>query len=74
MQKIPFHRKRPDSSNDYQLAYDTILSIEAGKPVDIYPDNIPAFRKYAYDLAAKNNMNIRTSKLSDSQLRVYRLE
>lgn len=74
MQKIPFYRKQPNASNDYQLAYDTIIIIEAGQSITITPENIPAFRKYAYDLAAKSGKDISTRKEKDSALTVYRLK
>jgi hypothetical protein len=71
MQKIPFYRKQPSASNDYELAYNTINSLKPGKNEVIEPNNIAAFRKYAYDLAAKSGKNITTRKTRDSILTVY---
>lgn len=71
MYKIPFSRKQPAASNDYELAYNTVSDLKPGKSINVTPENIPAFRKYAYDLAAKNQKNISTRKLSASQLAVY---
>jgi hypothetical protein len=74
MPKIPFHRKQPTASNDYELAYNTINTIRPGKSIDIEPINLSAFRKYAYDLAAKCGKDISTRKLNDSELTVYCLK
>lgn len=74
MQKIAFHRKQPSASNDYQLAYDTINEIEAGQSIEVTPDNVAAFRKYAYDLAAKSQKDISTRRIKDTGLTVYRLK
>ncbi len=73
MGKIPFYRKQPGSSNDYELAYNTILNIKAGNQIEIEPDNISAFRKYAYDLAAKSNKDITTRKNTNTLI-VYCLK
>ena len=74
MQKISFHRKQPTASNDYELANNTINDIKPGKSVDIEPDNVAAFRKYAYDLAAKSGKDISTRKITNSGLTVYCLK
>lgn len=71
MRKIDFLRKQPSASNDYELAYNTVNDIEPGKSVEVNPENIPAFRKYAYDLAAKTQKDITTRKASSSLLIVY---
>ncbi len=73
MAKIPFYRKQPEASNDYELAYNIINDLKAGKNIEVTPDNIVSFRKYAYDLAAKQNKEIRTSKNTDSLI-VYCLK
>ena len=73
MQKIPFYRKQPEASNDYELAYNTIIDIKVGDSVEIQPSNVSAFRKYAYDLAAKSGKDITTRK-DKSGLTVYRLK
>ncbi len=71
MSKIKFHRKRPLASNDYEIAYNVILNLETGKNCDVQTENLPAFRKYAYDLAAKSGKNIATRKINNSLLRIY---
>lgn len=73
MRKIDFKRKQLAASNDYELAYFVINEITAGDCKTITPANIAAFRKYAYDLAAKSQKNITTRK-SENQLIVYCLE
>ncbi len=73
MRKIEFKRKQLSASDDYQLAYSTIDAIKAGDNKTVEPSNIAAFRKYAYDLAAKSQKNITTRK-NDNQLVVYCLK
>lgn len=73
MNKISFKRKQPNASNDYELAYGIIEYIQAGQNKTIIPENVAAFRKYAYDLAAKSQKNITTRK-TGNQLVVYCLQ
>lgn len=74
MPKILFHRKQPASSNDYELAYNTINTIKPGQSLSIEPENVSAFRKYAYDLAAKSGKDISTRKINTSGLTIYCLK
>ncbi len=73
MGKIAFYRKYPNGSNDYELAYNIINDIAPGRATVCHPKNIVAFRKYAYDLAAKQNKDITTRKNTDSLI-VYCLK
>lgn len=73
MNKISFKRKQPNASGDYELAYTVISSLVAGMNETIEPDNVAAFRKYAYDLAAKSQKSITTRK-NGNQLVVYCLQ
>ncbi len=70
---IEFKRKQPKCSNDYEQAYKIIDVIKAGETINVYADNIKAFRKYVCDLAMKNNIQIATRLQHDNSLNVTRL-
>lgn len=73
MTKIAFYRKQPSASDDYESAYDLINGIKKGQSKSVTPVSIGAFRKYAYDLAAKQQKKIRTEKEGNS-LTIYCLQ
>lgn len=73
MRKIEFKRKQTAASDDYELAYSIVSLLNAGDNKIVIPTNIAAFRKYAYDLAAKSQKNITTRK-DGNQLVVYCLK
>lgn len=74
MKKDSFTRKRPTSSNDYELAYNTIKEITTAAPVEVAPNNLAVFRKYAYDVAGKRGKIISTRKKGDRELIIYCLK
>jgi hypothetical protein len=55
-----FIRKQPEASNDYQKAYNIVQSLHKGEDKTIKIDNSIRFRKYLYDLAAKEQKIFRT--------------
>jgi hypothetical protein len=55
-----FIRKQPDASNDYYKAYNIVQSLNKGEDKTVKIDNIIRFRKYLYDLAAKDQKIFRT--------------
>lgn len=66
-----FKRKQPEASNDYEQAYNIILSISKGETINVATtDNIKAFRKYICDLAMKHNKQIATRLQHDKSLNV----
>lgn len=65
-----FKRKQPDSSNDYEQAYNIIKVITIGETISANPDNVKAFRKYICDLAMKHNKQIATRLQKDNSINV----
>lgn len=68
-----FIRKQPNSSSDYEAAFNIIGDIKAGETISYIPDNLPAFRKYACELAMKHDKQIATRMQKDGSLNISRL-
>ena len=67
-----FIRKQPGAKDTYQTAYDLVNKIKIGqtKTVSIDADSLKVFRKYVYDLGAKQGKEFTTRKMADNQLKV----
>jgi hypothetical protein len=65
-----FIRKQPESSDDYLTAYNIVNAIKQGQSKTVTPDNLKVFRKYIYDLGAKQGKEFTTRKQLDNSLKV----